>query len=247
MRVLRGAFWGVLLVGLVFFGVGCKGKKNNVLKVGSDCTYPPMEFQEGDEIKGFDIDLIKAIAEEMGREVEIVNVGWDGIIPGLINGNYDVLISAMTITEERQAQINFSDPYFTAGQLILVRADDDRIKSDKDLVGKKVGVQTGTTGDITVSAMEGVTVVRFNTNPDAVQELRNGGVDAVVADSTTLMWEATKDEKLKLVSRTPFSEEYYGIGVKKGNDKLLNEINRALATIKKNGKYDEIMEKWFGK
>ncbi|MGE5550889.1 MAG: basic amino acid ABC transporter substrate-binding protein [Bacteroidota bacterium] len=243
MKILRNVLFLGLAAMLVLGALGC-GKKE-ALKVGSDCTYPPMEYQEGDEFKGFDIDLIKAIAEEMGREIEIVNTGWDGIIPGLMNGNYDVLISAMTITDERKAQINFSDPYFTAGQVILVQAGNESITSEADLVGKKVGVQLGTTGDEAVSKMEGVDVKRFNTNPDAVQELRNGGCDAVVGDSTTLMWEATKDSKLKLVSNEPFTSEYYGIGVKQGNDKLLNQVNKALAKLKESGKYAEIYRAWF--
>ncbi len=227
----------------------CAGAASPVLKVGSDCTYPPMEMQneKTGAFEGFDIDLIKAIAKKMGRSVQIINTGWDGIIPGLMNGNYDCLISAMTITDERAAQINFSDPYFTAGQVIMVRADNNSIKGVSDLKGKKIAVQMGTTGDIAASKIEGANVLRFNTNPEAVQELRNGGADAVIADSTTLMWEALKDSKLKLADRKPFTVEYYGIGVKKGNDSLLNAINKSLAQIKVSGEYEKIFTKWFGK
>jgi len=236
----------VLVTAMSFVANGAAAK---VLKVGSDCTYPPMEMQneKTGAFEGFDIDLIKAVAKKMGRTVQILNTGWDGIIPGLMNGNYDCLISAMTITDDRAAQINFSDPYFTAGQVILVMADNTSIKGPADLKGKKVAVQMGTTGDIAVSKMEGVTVLRFNTNPEAVQELRNGGAAAVVADSTTLMWEALKDSKLKLVDKKPFTVEYYGIGVKKGNDSLLNAINKALARLKVSGEYEAVFAKWFGK
>ncbi|MGE5529130.1 MAG: basic amino acid ABC transporter substrate-binding protein [Patescibacteria group bacterium] len=245
MRIVRIIALACLVLALFVSASGCS-KSGKVLKVGSDCTYPPMEYQEGDEFKGFDIDLIGAIGEELGREIEIVNTGWDGIIPGLKNGNYDALISAMTITDERKAEINFSDPYFVAGQVILVRAENTEIASENDLAGKTVAVQMGTTGDISVTKIKGVKIKRFNTNPEAVQELRNGGCDAVVGDSTTLMWEATKDARLKLVSSKPFTSEFYGIGVKKGNDKLLNQINKALAKLKKDGKYAEIYKSWFG-
>jgi len=244
MKLLRGMILLALVVAMSLSFFGCKGT-SKVLKVGSDCAYPPMEYQEGEEFKGFDLDLIKAIAKEMGREVEIQNTAWDGIIPGLQNGNYDVLISAMTITDERKQQINFSDPYFEAGQAILVRADYDEIKSEADLLGRKVGVQLGTTGDIALTEMKDVKISRFNANPEAVQALRNGGCDAVVGDSVTLMWEATKDGKLKMVSNEPFTSEFYGIGVKKGNDKLLNEINKALAKLKENGTYAELYRQWF--
>ncbi len=237
-----------LVVALGLSMAGCSKKSGKVLRVGSDCTYPPMEYQDEKtkEFIGVDIDLIKAIAKKMGRKVEIVNVGWDGIIPGLLNGNYDVLMTAMTITDERAAQINFSDPYLPSGQVILVRADNESIKVPADLKGKTVAVQMGTTGDFAVTKMEGVTVKRFNANPEAVQELRNGGADAVVADSTTLLYEAAQDNALKLVDKNPFTVEYYGIGVKKGNDELLNEVNKALAAIKASGEYDKILEKWFG-
>ena len=249
MKLLRA----ILVVGLaVVLGLsilGCSKGSGKVLKVGADCTYPPMEFQDEKtkEFVGVDIDIIKAIVKEMGRKAEIVNVGWDGVIPGLLNGNYDVLISAMTITDERAAQINFSDPYLPSGQVILVRASNESIKVPADLKGKAVAVQMGTTGDFAVTKMEGVTVKRFNANPEAVQELRNGGADAVVADSTTLLYEAAQDNALKLVDRNPFTVEYYGIGVKKGNDETLNAVNKALASIKASGEYDKILEKWFGK
>jgi len=249
VKLLRGAFLFSLVLVMALSVIGCGKGSGKVLKVGSECVYPPMEMQDEKtkEFIGVDIDLIKAIAKEMGRKAEIVNVGWDGIIPGLMNGNYDVLVSAMTITEERAAQINFSDPYMASGQVILVRADNESIKVPADLKGKTVALQMGTTGDFVVTKLEGVTIKRFNATPEAVLELKNGGADAVVADSTILLYEAAQDNALKLVNKKPFTVEYYGIGVKKGNDELLNAINKGLAAIKASGEYDKIMQKWFGK
>jgi len=123
-----------------------------VLRVGTDAAYEPFEYIDEDgNFAGFDMELIAMIAEEMGRELELQNVQWDGIIPGLMNGNYDCLISAMTITEERMKQINFSDPYFTIKQAIVVRENDDSITGSADLVGKTIAVQNGTTGDLYAS------------------------------------------------------------------------------------------------
>lgn len=226
--------------------VGCGKKDSGVLRIGTDPNYAPMEFQENGKIVGFDMDLITAIAKEMGKTVEFTAVDWDGIIPGLTNGNYDCLISAMTITDERKAQLNFSDPYFEAGQLILVRADNEVIKSEKDLAGKVVGVQGNTTADLWLTEnIKPIEIKRFKANPEAVQELKNGGADAVVADNAIIMYEAVKDSALKVTSFTPFTSENYGIGVAKGNEKLLDQINEALAKLKENGKYQEIYDKWF--
>ena len=218
------------------------------LRVGSDVAYPPFEFIDETTLEpaGFDIDLIKAIGEVMGREVEIINTAWDGIIPGLINGNYDVVISAMTITDERAATVDFSDPYFATGQMIVVRAGDDRIQQPADLAGKRIAVQIGTTGHFAAESIQGADVRTFDTMPAAFLALKAGQADAAIADELVAKEEAAANPgQLKTVGR-PFTVEYYGIAVKKGRSDLLKEINRALATLKADGTYDAIYEKWFG-
>lgn len=221
-----------------------------VLKVGSDVTYPPFEFvdEKTNEFKGFDVDLINAIGEEMGKKIEIINTAWDGIIPGLLNGNYDALISAMTITEERAQAVNFSDPYFATGQVIVLRADNTTIHGPKDLEGKVVAVQIGTTGDFEASKVKGVKkIARFNTTPEALQEVLNGAADAAVVDELVAR-EFIKQNPgaVKLADVGVFTVEYYGIAVRKEDEALRKEINRALAAVKASGKYDEIYNKWFG-
>jgi ABC-type amino acid transport substrate-binding protein len=121
-----------------------------VLKVGTSADFPPFEFQDEKTgaYLGFDLDLIRAIGDAIGMDVQIVNTGWDGLIPGLITGNYDCIASAMTITDERLKAVNFSDPYFSAGQVVVTIAKDTAIKSVADLEGKKISVQIGTTGDL---------------------------------------------------------------------------------------------------
>lgn len=228
---------------LSFAGLGAA----QVLRVGSDVDYPPFEYVEegtGNYI-GFDMDLIREVGKRMGMEVEITNTAWDGIIPGLIAGHYDVIISAMTITDERAMAVDFSDPYFATGQVIAVRADDDRIQEPADLAGKVVAVQIGTTGDFAASAIEGATVDRFPSTPEAFLNVKQGRADAAVVDEATAIEEmAANPGQIKVVGR-PFTVEYYGIAMKKGRPDLMRAVNRALASIKADGTYDELYDKWF--
>ena len=219
-----------------------------VLKVGCDVAFPPFEWQDEQtgEFKGFDIELIQAIAKQMGMRAEIINTAWDGILPGLLNGNYDVIVSAMTITDERAQSVNFSDPYFTAGQVIVVRKDTEGITQPSDLKGKKVSVQINTTGDFAASKIEGIgEVKRFNLAPDAFLELKNGAVDACIMDIAVASDAVKNDDSLKIVG-APFTVEYYGIAMRKDREDLLKNINKALATLKSTGEHDEIYAKYFG-
>jgi ABC-type amino acid transport substrate-binding protein len=219
-----------------------------VLRVGSDVTYPPFEYidDKTKEPTGFDMELIRAIGKAMGAEVRIINTAWDGIIPGLIAGQYDVIISAMTITDERAAAINFSDPYFSTGQVIGVRKGYKGISVPADLKGKRVGVQIGTTGHFAAEKVQGAQVFTFQTMPDAFLALKAGQVDAVVADEMVAIEEMTAYPGQTEIIGTPFTVEYYGIAVKKGRTDLLKRINLALAQLKVNGTYDAIYQKWFG-
>ncbi len=216
-----------------------------VLRVGTSADFPPFEFQDEKtgEYLGFDIDLIKAVGAAADMEVQIVNTAWDGLIPGLLTGNYDCIISAMTITDERMKAVAFSDPYFSAGQVIVTRADDTSIVTVEDLLGKAIAVQIGTTGDLAASDIEGATVKRFNLAPDAIQEVRNGSVPACIIDLAVAAEIAKEYDDIKYSE--PFTMEYYGIAMRKNDTDLIKKINRALASIKASGEYDEIYANWF--
>lgn len=223
---------------------GCLQSKK-ALNVGTDATYEPFESVDGSgNYVGFDMELIKMVADEIKMELKIQNVGWDGIIPGLINGNYDCLISAMTITEERQKQINFSDPYFSIKQVIVVKEDNDTIKTPADLAGKTVTAQIGTTGDLYATKIKGVKMKRFDTNPQAVQELLNNNADAAVMDDLVASKAINKTTGLKMIEITDIETENYGIGIKKENTELIEKINKALATLRNNGKLAELEQKY---
>lgn len=217
------------------------------LLMGSDTTYPPFENKdESGKVEGFDIDLATEIAERLGLELEVISVKWEGIIPGLKMGDYDIVMSAMTITEERKQEIDFTDPYIDSNQSIAVKEDNEEIKSEEDLVGKVVGVQVDTTGQFTAEEIEGIKeVVKYDTILLAFQDLELGRVDAVMNDYpvNAYLCKTRGGSKVVKVIKT---DESYGIGVQKGNDQLREAINKVLAEMKEDGSYDEIYEKWFG-
>ena len=223
-----------------------------VLTVGTDAAYAPFESQnEKAEIVGFDIDVVTAIAKKAGFEVKFVNTPWEGIFNTLGQGDRDLLVSAITINDERKQTMDFSDPYFNAQQLIAVK-ESSKVAKFADLKKLKVGVQTGTTGDEAVSKLLGKTntnVKRFESTPLALKELEAGGVDAVVADNGVVINYVTNNTgaKFKSVADTAaFAAEQYGIAVKKGNSELLGQLNKGLADIKADGTYDQIYTKYFG-
>lgn len=245
-----------LLTAFAMVAAGCGGKKDTagtdakkVLKVGTEPTFAPFEFQEKDskDFTGFDMELIRAIGKQMGMTVEIKNLGFDALIPSLNSGNIDAAIAGMSITEARKKAVTFSDSYYTSGLTIVVTKDNDAIKSLKDLEGKKIAVQIGTTGADKAASVPGAQVKRFNTNPEVFLELNNKNADAVIIDKPVAEYFLVREGKGKdkLVGDT-MDAEPYGIAVKK-DSKLAGEINKALAELKKNGEYNKIYEKWFGK
>lgn len=245
MKKLFSMFMLCMALVLIIGSTAVIGAKP-VLKVGTSADFPPFEFQDEKTgaYLGFDIDLIQAIGAAADMEVQIVNTAWDGLIPGLLTGNYDCIMSAMTITDERLKAVAFSDPYFSASQVIVTKADDSSIKTVEDLEGKKISVQIGTTGDLVASEIKGATVKRFNLAPDAIQEVRNGSVPACIIDLSVAEEIAKQYKDIKFGE--PLTEEYYGIAIRKDNTELINKINNALASVKASGEYDAIFADWFG-
>jgi polar amino acid transport system substrate-binding protein len=222
-----------------------------VYVVGTDAAYAPFESENMQkEIVGFDIDVVKAVAQKAGIEVKFVNTPWEGIFNTLQQGDRDLLVSAITINEERKQTMDFSNPYFDAHQLIAVKGNSKVAKFD-DIKKLKVGVQTGTTGDEVITKLQGknsANIKRFESTPLALKELEAGGVDAVVADNGVVINYVANNAnaKFKTVSDKAFQPEQYGIAVKKGNADLLAKINKGLADIKADGTYDKIYAQYFG-
>jgi len=218
------------------------------LVVCSDIPYPPFEFEDPSSplgYSGFDIELIAAIGELIGREVSIVEAGFDALTSGtaMAAGTCDLAISAMTITPERAEQIDFSDPYYEADQSLLVPNGSD-ISSIDDLVeGVVVGVQSGTTGESYAETnVPGATIRSFESGGDLLTALAAGQVDAVIQDLPVNVEEAQKG--LTTVVETYPTGEFYGIAFVKGSD-LVGPVNEALAALRADGTYDALFDKYF--
>lgn len=256
MKFVKVITMGLALV--TMFATGCgstvekketpKAKTTQVFTVGTNAAFAPFEFQEEGkkEYSGYDMDLARAVGKQMGMETKIVGLGFDGIIPAIISGNLDAAFTGMTINDERKKKVSFSQPYYQAGLTILVNKDNTTIKSIKDLEGKKIAVQIGTTGADMAKSIKGATVVTFNNNTDACLELKNEGVDAVIGDLPVEQYFLTKggNEYAKIVGET-LSSEYYGIAVAKDNVELLKKIDKAIDELQANGEFAKIYKKWF--
>ena len=214
------------------------------LVMATNAEFPPYEYHDGDAIVGIDAEIAKAIADELGMELEIEDIAFDSIIPEIVSGKADMGLAGMTVTEDRMQSVDFSDTYAKASQKIIV-TEDSEIVSPDDLKGVIVGVQLGTTGDIYVSDLEadGTTVERYNKGFEAVQALSQGKIDAVVIDGEPAKTFVAETEGLKILDES-FTDEEYAIAVKKGNTELLEKINGALKTLKDNGTLDEIVAKY---
>lgn len=251
---LRGIVPG-LLVGAVLLctGLACStGQKQEPatrteLRIGTDATYPPFEMMDPESSRpvGFDIDLVSEICRVNGWKPEFVVTPFDGMIPGLLNQKYDVVISAMTITPQRAAVVDFTDPYYLAGQVVAVPLDDTTIQSVVDLNGKRVGVQLGTTGEMMAKRLTGVAVFSFDNIGAAFLDMANGNLDAVLNDFPTTQAYITKHHTARVVGEI-LSTEHYGMAVRRTDDTLLAQLNAALAQIKASPVYSEIHRKWFG-
>lgn len=230
-------------------GDNAKKTDEKVLKVACSADFAPFEFQEegNKEYQGFDMDLIHALGNEMGYKVEISNIGFDGLIPALQAGNIDLVISGMTINEERKKNVLFSDPYYESGLTIVVREDEQNIKGFKDLEGKKVAAQIGTTGSNEAAKIKDCEVKNFNVISECFMELKSGGVDAVINDRPVNDYylARTKSEGVKALSEKLTAEDY-GMAIRQDNKELQEKVNAALKKLKENGEYQKIYDKWFG-
>jgi ABC-type amino acid transport substrate-binding protein len=246
----------LLIVFLLTLLIACSGgdktgydkiKADGVLRIGTDATYPPFEYNDdkSGELIGFDIDLMKAICRELDLKPEFIVVPFGGIIPGLRSNKYDCIISAMTITPDRQEAVIFSIPYYDAGQTIAVPLNDTTISSIDDLKGKRIGVQLGTTGEIMAKTIEGAEVISFNNIGAAFIDMENGHLDAVLNDAPTSARAIKVRGRAKIVGPL-LSSEQYGIAVDKKNSDLLEAIDDALQKMIDTGAVDSLKNYWIG-
>ena len=207
--------------------------------VATDCTWPPMEMLDANKQPiGFDVDFITAVGKAAGFEVDVRNIAWDGIFGGVATGQYDIVAAATTITEERQKQFDFSDPYYEVAQAVVLPAGKS-IKSLADLKGKKVGGQIGTTG-VFVIRKAGVTVdlKEYDDVGLAIQDMLGGRLDAVICDDPVALYYVNKKAdtagKLNISFKTE-EKEYYGFTVRKGRKDLVEKLNKGIKDVKASG------------
>ncbi|MBD8067773.1 basic amino acid ABC transporter substrate-binding protein [Bacillus sp. PS06] len=221
-----------------------------VLKVATDAAYAPFEYLEGDKIVGFDVDIVNAVADEAGYEINIVNVGWDPMLIEVEQGTADIGVSAITINDKRKETYDFTSPYFLSNNKILVK-EGSNIQSADDLEGVIVAVQNATTGALAVEGLLGENspnIKKFDNNNLAIMELINGGAEAVVADDTVIeaYVENNPDQGLVVIEDADYFEpEFYGFMFPKGSE-YRDDFDAALKTIIENGTYAKIYEEWFG-
>jgi polar amino acid transport system substrate-binding protein len=220
------------------------------LTVCSDMPYPPFEFEDADApsgYSGFDIDLVQEIADRLDLELEVVEAGFDGLESGatLAAGQCDLAASAMTITEERAENLNFSDPYYEASQSLIVLADSG-IESLEDVAGQALGVQAATTGASFAeeNAPDGTEIQEFPSGPDLFTAMRAGQIVAGLQDLPVNVEQAQDDDDFDIVEEFDTGEDY-GFAAAQGNDDLIAAINDVLAEMQEDGTYDEIYDEYF--
>ena len=246
---------------------GCTGGSSETITIGSDIPYRPFEYETTDgELTGFDVDIAEAVfAGELDMEYEFQQTSFDTIIPSLNNGNFRVIMSAMTINDERDEQVDFSDPYFTAYQTIVVRQNSD-ISSKEDMRGVRVGVQKGTTGAAAAQSLKeelggDLEINEYDQIPDAFSALLNNQVGAIVNDNTVSaeFVNGEGEGEVRFVegdgaaaedgeNAPPYltlTVENYGIAFREDDDEFLEEVNDALAAIREDGTYEEIYSEYF--
>lgn len=224
-------------------------KKNGFITMSTNAEFEPFEYKDGEKIVGIDLEISQKIADKLGVELKVNDVAFDSLIPEITSGKADFVAAGMTADDERRKNVDFSDSYFDAGQAVIVKKDGD-IKAPKDLNGKKVGVQTGTTGDKYCTNEDGTSeikvgsVERYNKGMDAVSDLIAGRIDAVVIDDfpAQKFVEKNSDKIAKL--NDMLTSEQYAIAVKKGNTELVDLINETLKEMKDSGDLQKIFDKY---
>lgn len=220
-------------------------KDKQFIVMGTNAEFPPFEYIAGGEVTGFDVDIAKKIADKLGLELKIENMQFSGLIAALQTKKIDFIAAGMTNTEERAKSVNFSQDYFEASQVIIVKKDSDAVKGKADLEGKKIGVQLGTTGEMEAKKIADATVESYDAGFAAVMDLANGKLDAVVIDQKPAEKFVSKNDKVMILEEE-LTKEAYAIAVNKEDDALLDTINQVIQELQESGEYDALYEKYFG-
>lgn len=258
MKKLLKSIFALSLVALMMFSfTACNEEAPEAevkIVMATNAEFPPFEFINPNgkglvgEYDGIDIAIANEIAKDMGATLEISNMDFNSIIPAVQAGKADMGIAGMTVDADRLENVDFSEPYWVAVQTIIVKGDNADITNVESLKGKKVGVVTGYTGDLAISEVEGVELSRYQKGIDAVQDLKNGKLEAAVIDSPTAANFIAKNPELKGVTDDEFFEkEEYAVAIKKGNKELLDKVNATIKRLKDSGEISKIAEEVDGR
>ncbi|MGO4810733.1 glutamine ABC transporter substrate-binding protein [Cupriavidus sp. 2MCAB6] len=238
-----------LLIGLMGLSLAtglARAQDNAVLRVATDATFPPMEFVENGKRTGFDVELVEALAKTMGKRVEWTDIDFKGLIPGLISRRFDMAVSGIYITEERRKVVDFTDPYYTGGLVALVKTGNTAINTPADLNGKKVSVQVGTKSvNFLRENYPQVQRVEVEKNQEMFNLVEIGRADAAVTGKPAAMQYVKARGGMRVVEKALTTEEY-GMAVRKDTPELTRAVNAALAKLKADGTYAQLIQKWFG-
>lgn len=237
-KIICGALAAVMPLSLA----GCGGEKKTTLVMATNAEFPPYEYREGDSIVGIDVEIAQAVADDMGLELVIEDMAFDSIVPAIQSGKADIGVAGMTVTEDKLQNVDFSLPYTTSAQVVIV-TEDSPIATPADLEGKTIGVQLGTTGDIFAGDVEGSTIERYNKGFEAVQALGQKKIDAVIIDREPAKVFVSENEGLKILDED-YTVEDYAIAIAKNNQELLDQINASLTNLQNSGKLQEIIDKY---
>jgi ABC-type amino acid transport substrate-binding protein len=242
-RIVILCITGMMVLSLLLSG--CT-QKITTIRVATDATWPPFENvnEQTKQIEGLDIDLFNAIAAKEGLQPNYIKVDFDPLLAGLALCQYDVAISSITITDERKKDMNFSEPYFAAGQILTVRKDESGITGIESLAGKVIGAQIATTGADEAKKIQGASVKTYDDVDQAIVDLLNGQLDAVIADNPLALGYVARNSELLKTAGPVFTNESYGIAVCKKNTNLLARINKGLELVKSEGLIDQLTQKW---
>ena len=232
----------VCMAGLTACGSAGSATESSKLVMATNAAFPPYEMVEGDKIVGIDPEIAQLIADDLGKELVIEDMAFDSIIAAVQTGKADIAMAGLTITEDRKQNINFSDPYTEAAQVILVK-NGSTVASPDDLEGMTIGVQIGTTGDIYAADIAGATIERYSKYFEAINALTQDKIDAVIVDREPGKVFVSQNPDLKMIDEE-FTIEEYAIGVSKENEQLLKDINASLKKLQDSGKIDEIIGKY---
>lgn len=248
-KMLKSIFALSMVAVMALSFAGCGSTDDGKLIMATNAEFPPFEFVATDgngicgEFDGIDVAIASEIAKDMGATLEVSNMDFNSIIPAVKAGKADIGIAGMTVKPDRLENVDFSDPYWIAVQTILVNNENTDITNVETLKGKKVGVVTGYTGDLALSEVEGIELSRYQRGIDAVQDLKNGKLDAAVIDSPTAASFIAKNPELKGVTDDTFFEtEEYAVAIKKGNTELLEKVNATIKRLNDSGEIAKISE-----